>query len=288
MQRGKTAVKIATLVLLSALAAAVAITPAASAKVTLKTVKGFPTTLDGARSSDRVYDVESDVSVSCGKGGGTPLAAGWSDAGAIIHSIAQRYSSDSSYLEIAPRVPMKTTTIRPYAICAKGPVKATVKSKPKGTGPVSCGKKLAIGVAVTTTWPYNDERAVNATPVGTHGWITDAPYSDSKAVCVAASAFSETKLVRRTASFAVGATSATVSATCPGKRRPIGWGYSAPLMPGNIWQSTESNSALSVPFVSGSMPKGKQGWSLVFRTPDAKGAAAAAQVGIHLTCAVPA
>jgi hypothetical protein len=285
VQRSSSAVKTTWIGL--ALGATVAIAAAApAAAVTLKTVKGFPTKLDGAVSSDRVYDVEFDVSVFCGGQSGTPIAAGWTDAGVLIHSIDDQYDSVNDYLEISPRLPMKTATIRPWAICAKGAVKATVKTA-KGKGPVNCGSKLAIGMPLSSTWPYNDERAVVSKPVGKHKWSTDAPFSDTRAVCVAASAFGKVKAIKRTASFAAGRTSAKVSATCPGARRPIAWGYSAPLMTGNTWESSESDSALAVPFVSGSAPKGKQGWSLVFRTPDAKPAAAAAQVGIHLTCAVP-
>lgn len=286
MQRRRTAARIVTVAVLGASALA-ALPAAAPAKVTLKTVKGFANELQGARTAVDVYDVGSDVSVFCGKAG-TPLTVGWTDAGALIYSIRDRLSSSNPYFQLEARVPMKTTTIRPYAICAKGPVKAAVKSKPRGAGPVSCGAKLAIGLPVSSTWPYNDDAAVEAKPIGTHKWQTTDPYSASAAVCVAASAFGKVKTVRRTASFAAGKTSATVTAKCAGKRRPIGWGYSAPLMAGNTWESADTDSAIAVAFVSGSLPKGKQGWSLVFRTPDGKPATAAAQVGIHLTCAVPA
>lgn len=282
MNRGRAAAAIA---ILAALAVVGGVQSASSAtpKVKLANVKGFEFPLTGAQSPQDVYDVYERSSVSCGKKG-TPLAAGWSNAGAIVSSVRTVFESSSPYLELSTRRPMTSGKLRPFAICAKGPVRATVATKPSGE--VSCSKKIAIGVAVTSTWPYSEQAAI-AKPISKSSWQTSAPYSASTAVCVASKAFAKVKTVRRTAAFASGKRTASVTAKCAGKRRPIGWGYEAPTMEGNAWASADTPSRLTVPFIAASTPKGKKSWTLSFQTPDGKGAAAAAQVGIHLTCAVP-
>jgi len=257
---------------------------ATATTVKLKTVKGFPTELRAPSTANDIYDVDERITPFCGQKGGTPIAAGWTDAGAPVSSIETVFNSTNPYLAISTRRPMASATIRPLAICAKGKINATVKSKDSGT--VSCGRKLAIGIPLTSTWPYN-EQATEAKPVGKHGWTTNALDSDSTAICVAVRAFAKVKTVKGTKSFVVGANSATARATCPGKRRPLGWGFSAPTMDGNAWDSSDTTSRMTVPFVSGAGPAGKRGWKLTFRTPNGQGAAATAQVALHLTCGVP-
>lgn len=255
----------------------------ASAAVTVKTVRGPVVDLRAPTSTVDVYDVHERASAFCGKGG-TPLTAGWTDAGAPVSSVRSLLNSINSYVEVNVRRPMAAGRIRAYAVCAKGPVKAKIKSADGAT--VSCGRKLAIGVPLTSTWPYH-EQAHEAKLLDKSRWTTSVPYSDATATCVASSAFGKRKAVRRSTKFVVGRQTASVKATCAGERRPIGWGFAAPVLIGNAWDSADTSSRITVPFVSAATPAGKRGWKLTFRTPDGKGATTPAQVTLHLTCAVP-
>ncbi|MDO8185447.1 hypothetical protein Q5424_09625 [Conexibacter sp. JD483] len=270
---------VCALVALPAFAAA----PATAA--TVYVVKGPAVrVLPGPGPAD-VYDSGDDLEVGCGRGG-APLAAGWTGVGGPVARVRPQLSDPGASFVLETRRPIARSAPRALAICARGAGTPTLAEG--GGQKVSCGAKLALGVAANTTWPYV-EVAVTAQPVGIHGWQLKAGIQTrAAAICVAPRAFAKTKTVSATRAFAPGAASATVTARCDGGRRPIGWGYAAPTMDDNGWSSADTASKLTVPFVAASQPAGVSGWSLTFRTPDQRGARTAAKVTAYVTCAVPA
>ena len=80
-----------------------------------------------------------------------------------------------------------------------------------------------------------------------------------------------------------------MAATCTDGRRPIGWGFEAGTLDGNVWRSVDnSNLFMTAAYVAAAKPQGRSGWALTFATPDGKPAVSSAPVVLHLTCAVPA
>lgn len=274
------------LALLAVAAPAVAGAPQTHASaISLSNQQGFAIKLPGPSTSVDVYDVGEDAPVSC-KVGAVPLAVGWSGVATIAPSARYTLDGDRPYVTLDLRRPMTAGTFRANAICAKGKGLGA-KLKTASGERVSCGKKLAIGVPLATTWPYV-ELPVTAVPDGPKAFrYVQPPRGVATAICVNASAFSQVKVVKKTAAFAVGSKTASVSATCAGQRRPIGWGYEAPTMDQNVWDSSDTTSKLSVPFISASTPSGAKGWKLTFTTPDQLPAKTAATVGLNVTCAVP-
>jgi hypothetical protein len=274
------------LVLLAVAAPAVAGPPTPHASAISVTVKqGFAIKVPGPSTSVDVYDVGEDSSVSC-KGGGVPLAVGWSGVATIVDRATYYLDGDNPYARLELRRPMTAGSFRPLAICAKGKGLGA-KVKTSSGERVSCGNKLPIGVPMDSTWPYSEQPIV-AAPDGLKAWhYVQPPQGRATAICVNAGAFSQVKVVKKTAAFAVGAKTASVSATCAGQRRPVGWGYEAPTMDQNVWDSLDTTSKRSVPFISASTPSGAKGWKLTFTTPDQLPEKTAATVGLNVTCAVP-
>lgn len=260
---------------------AFAVPAVAQASITLSTKSNFAVKLPAPTSAVDIYDVGEDATGFCK--GGFPIAAGWTGTQTIVSSIVYR-TGDNPYFSLDLRRPMTAGSFKAISLCAKGKgLGATVKT---GSGQtVSCGKKLAIGIPAASTWPY-EESPIVAEPNGPKGWRYVQTRGTPSAVCVNASAFGKVKVVKKTARFAVGSNVVTFSATCPGGRRAIGWGYSADVMDQNVWESADTDSKVAVPFVSASMPNGT-GWKLTFTTPDQKAAKTAGSVGLNVTCAVP-
>lgn len=264
---------------------AFAATAADAAPVKVYVARGQAVSLPAAAGAESVYDAGEDLGVGCGKGG-APLAAGWTGAGGPVSRVRPLIGDADETFVVETRRPLAKAKTQALAICASGAVKPTLAEK--SGQQVSCGAKLALGVAASTTWPYLEE-PVTAKPVGTHAWRMSAgSLARATAICVSPRAFSKVTTVSASRAFAVGAKSATASATCNGGRRPIGWGYEAPTMAENGWSSADTDSKLTVPFVAASQPAGGSGWSVTFVTPDQKGARSAAKVTAHVICAVPA
>lgn len=247
--------------------------------------------LVGASTPDRQYDSDTSMWLRC-PGRAVGLMAGWSGVAAPIATIYSNNLAAYGYLGLAVRKPLRSGTFTGRTLCATGVRVTTKDSPPAANAPqtkVSCGRsQLAIGVAVDGG-PYWRE-AVVSKPDGLRGWVnTERGYARAKVVCVPARAFARPKLVKKTASFKAGAATTTVSATCDGGRRPLGWGYEAGTLPGNVWRSAD-NSALfmAAAFVAAAKPQGSSGWSLTFATPDGRSATSATPLALHLTCAIPA
>lgn len=255
---------------------------AGAANITLSTKSNFAVRMPAPSSTVDVYDVGEDATGFC-KGGGFPIAAGWTGTTTIVSAIAYR-TGDNPYFSLDLRRPMTAGTFAATSLCAKGKgLGATVKT---GSGQtVSCGKKLAIGIPIATSWPY-EESPVVAEPNGPKAWKYVQTRGTPSAVCVNASAFSKVKVVKKKASFAIGSNVAAFSTTCPGGRRAIGWGYTAGVMEQNVWKSADTTSKVAVPFVSASVPNGT-GWRITFSTPDQQPAKTAGAVSLNVTCAVP-
>lgn len=265
-------------VLLSALLAG-----SAHAKVELSYVPAKPIKLTGAATPDREYDADGYVWLRC-RGRATALMAGWSGARAPIAIIYSHLLEQHRYLGLAVRKPLRNGTIRGRTLCATG-LRVKIKDSPDGAGKVACARsQLAIGVPIDGG-PYVD-RPVYSRPNGARGWVSDEG-GRTKAICVPARSFRAVKRVRRAASFKVGRSATTVAARCPGKRRPISWGFEAGTLEDNAWRSVESSTTITSPFIAASQPKGAAGWALTFATPDGAGARGATRLALHLTCAIP-
>lgn len=261
----------------------------AQAAVRLVKPKVFAVRAPGPIGPDRVYDADgADMTVVCNaRTGIVPLLAGWSGLRSPVVRVGWQWSGNFGILKIEPRYAMTATTHKPYALCAKGLAKPKLV-KSSGTT-ASCGRRLALGVPFSSSWPYT-EQATYAKPDGLHRWQSrTGDISTAEVLCVAPRAFKQVVNVRATARFKVGKVEASVTATCKGKRRPIAWGHEAEPMPDNTWQSVETvTTRLSVPFVSAAQPSGARGWKLTFRTADQLPAKQATKIAVHVTCGVPA
>jgi len=256
---------------------------AETAKTTLKVVRGPAVQVEAITDQEDLFDVYEDGFVNCGEGR-TPLAPAWSGAPVLVSSADPDLGTFGTY-SIDIRRPRSSGRVRPAAICAKGPVRATTKHKASGT--VSCGKKLAIGVPVSSSSPFA-ESPVESRPVGRNRWKNTDADSMTSAICVSRRAFRRVQTLKRSKSFKLGQASAAVKVKCRGPRRPIGWGYALPLMAQNEAIFPGITNKRSVPFVSASTPAGKKAWKVVFRTADELGAKTAAKVTAYVTCAKPA
>lgn len=257
-----------------------AATQAGAAKIKLSTVKGDTVKLLGTK--DYTYASDNIVWFTC-KGNAKAFMVGWSGPNAPVAIIYSHVFNSDGQMALAQRKPMKSGSFKSFARCASGPIAAKAKS---AQGTVKCSKKqVAIGVPIDSG-PYY-QGATYSKPVGTRGWTSNEEgYGGAKVICASKKAFKRANLVKATTAFKPGARTATVTATCKGGRVPISWGFEAGAMEGNAWAS--DSASIKAPLISKSGPRGKNGWSLTFFTPDGKGAAARTQVGIHVTCAKPA
>lgn len=260
---------------------------AAKKGVKVSVVQGRAVQLIAAGAAENEWDVNSgdDPSVACGKK--APLTVGWSGATAPVIGTNVYLNRINSYVKIGPRRPAAAGPLKAVAVCAS---KVAATSKLGSGTSVDCGGKLTLGLAASETWPYI-ESAVAIGPAGPNGWSTEVgPRPRPSALCVPKSAFKKVTTVKASGTFAAGATTAAVQATCTGGRRVLAWGYDAPVMPGNVWSSADTDSKRSVPFVGDSVPtSGAKGWKVTFRTADGKPAAAEAPgLGVIVRCGVPA
>jgi hypothetical protein len=271
----------------AALAAAAtgALAPGAlGAKVTLTTSTGFPDATT-AVDYDRYYSsaTTNDPTGFC-PAGAVPLTVGWKGAGVFVARIDAR-TGGRGYFTLDTRDTWIAASTRAVSRCARGPVAATVKKR-SGSGVVSCGAKLALGLPFTASGPYQDGAASSA-PAGINRWRSTMSGSDATALCVTRSAFGAVKVVKKSGTFAAGAQAATVATACPRGHRAISWGVDLPLMEGNAYQPSGITNRRTTPWVSASAPTGN-GWTVTFRTADARPAAAPATLTTYVTCAVPA
>ena len=268
----------------AAIVAGLASPPAGAAAVKITKARASSVEAPAGTSADRVYDVDgADATAYCGTQG-TPIMVGWTGLRSPVDEV--RVRADGNYASVETRKAMTATRVRASALCARGPLRASVVT-PDGTT-ASCGAKLALGIPVRTSWPYA-ESAVAVRADGTRRWRVTGPVGwRAAAVCVSARAFKRVTTRSATASFRPGQVESTVAATCPSGRRPIAWGHEADPAIGNLWQSSESrDTRLSVPFISAAQASGARGWRLTFRTPDQQPAVAGSRIAVHLTCATP-
>lgn len=255
----------------------------ASAAVKLSLVKTKPETLIGA-DAEAIYSGAEVIWIEC-PGSSRTLMAGWTNAGAPIHSVFSHGFEGTGMLGIGALRPAKTKKIRAIGLCAKGSFAAVAKevSGPK----VTCSaRQLALGMPIDGG-PFLDA-PVASVPVGKRAWSTtgQGEYARSKALCVAASAFKQVKLVKRTAKFALGKRSTALRASCARGSQPIAWGFEAGTLDQNAL-TKPGYDPMSVPFIAAATPKGARGWSLTFATPDGAAARSSTSLALHITCAQP-
>lgn len=255
----------------------------ASAAVKLSLVKTKPETLIGA-DAETIYSGAKVIWIEC-PGNSRTLMAGWTNAGAPVHSVFSHGFADTGMLGIGALRPAKTKKIRAIGLCAKGSFAAVAKEV-SGSKVTCSARQLALGMPIDGG-PILDA-PVASVPVGKRAWSTtgQGEYARSKAICVAASAFKKVKLVKRTARFALGKPSTALSATCARGTRPIAWGFEAGTLDQNAL-TKPGYDPMSVPFVAAATPKGARGWALTFATPDGAGARTSTSLALHVTCAQP-
>ncbi len=273
-----------TIAALAVAATAVLAPSALGAKVTLTTSTGFPNATK-AVNYDAYYSsfTTNDPTAFC-PAGAVPLTVGWKGAGLFVARIDVNLGS-RAYFDLDGRDTWIAASTRGVARCARGPVKANLKKR-SGSGTVSCGAKLALGIPFTSSGPFQDGAASSA-PAGIKRWRSTMSESDTQALCVTRSAFRSVKVVKKSRPFAAGRSAATVSTSCPKRHTAISWGVSLPLMEGNAYSPYGITNRRTTPWVSTSAPKGR-GWTITFRTADGKPAAAPATLTTYVTCAVPA
>lgn len=269
-----------------ALAATATVATAKPPKTKLTWTTTKPVKLLGGKQDGYEYNSDQIVWLEC-RGKATAVMAGWSATGAPVALIYSHLIMENRQMGLAVRRPMNAGRFQGRTLCLSG---VKVKSSlTRDAGAVSCAaKQIAIGVPIDSG-PYWLE-PVSSVPVGARGWVTtgQGKYARSKVVCLPASAFRKVQRIRQTASFPAGKATASVSATCKGGRRPISWGFEAGVLPQNTWESSDSAVAMSVPFISASLPRGKAGWKLTFATPDGATAKTSTPLALHVTCAKPA
>lgn len=260
---------------------------AQAAKVKVFTQSGSAFTPAPSANSDEWYRslTTAKATVFC-RSNAVVLAAGWRGAGGFVGSARVQLMREVSLLSLDVRQSMVTGALRPLAVCARGPVRAQVKRSTSGT--VRCGAgRIALGVAAPPGTPFQNAAAFSK-PSGRAAWTSNLGDQGAvEAVCVAASAFRSVTTVRKAATFATGAQTATVAATCPAGRRAIGWGYEAAVMEQNIYRQRGITNTRDTAFASRSEPRGARGWRVEFRTPDGQGAKTPAAVTAYVTCAIP-
>ncbi len=269
----------------AALAAAGAATlaPSALGATTLTTTTGYAWTSPAVGYDEYYSSTRAGGATAFCPAGAVPLAVGWKGPGSFVADIDVNKGS-RPYFDIGVRDSFIGGSTRGVARCAKGPVTYTVKRSASGT--VNCGRNIALGLAATSSGPYQSV-AGSAAPLGVTKWRSTLEGGDAEAICVKRAAFKGVKIVKKSGAFAAGAPAATVTTTCPARHTAIGWGVDLPLMEGNTYKKSGVTNTRVVPFVSLSAPKGR-GWSVTFRTADGKPAAAPATVTTYVTCAVPA
>lgn len=269
---------------LTVAAMATVVPGALGAKVTVTTTTGYPN-VTKVVDQGRYYSswTTNDPTAFC-PNGAVPLTVGWKGAGLFVARIDVNLRI-RGYFDLDGRDTWIAASTRGVARCARGPVKVSIKKR-SGAGTVSCGARLALGVPFTSSGPFQDGAGSSA-PVGIRRWRSTMAESDTQALCVTRSAFRSVKIVKRSATFAAGALTATVTTACPRKHTAISWGVDLPAMEGNAYSPSGITNRRTAPWVSTSAPRGS-GWTVTFRTADALPAAAAATLTTHVTCAVPA
>lgn len=276
-----------------ALAAAVALSlPVAAAEAAkVKLVKRTGTSVEAKQSPgfDGKYTTSAndDPTTFC-RNGRKLLTAGWGASGGFVGRIDVRLDNRlGDYMDLDQRNTL-TGKMRPIAICASGPVKRTIKRSKSGT--VRCGSgKLTLGLAAPNGSPFQTAAAV-AKPNSSATRFENNLGDDDKeaaAICVGKSAFKSVKVAKKSTTFKVGSETATVNVTCPGKRRPISWGYEAAVMEQNTYRESGITNVRTTAFPSISQPRGSRGWQMRFQTADLEGAKTDAKVTAYVTCAIP-
>ena len=264
--------------------AGLALSTAATAATKLTWKKAKAERLIGTGPDGHAYAADQIVWLEC-KGRATAILSAWTGPKAPIAIVYSHLVKSDRMMGLAVRKPMRSGAFRARTLCLGG---ARAVNRERSGGTVSCSRRqLAIGVPIDGG-PYWTQ-PVSSRPVGARGWRIDGEgtYGRSKAICVPAKAFRKVARVRRAATFPAGKATATVRAACKGGRRPISWGFEVGALEDNIWRSPVSDTWMTVPFISASMPKGKAGWRLTFATPDGAPARTSTPLALHLTCAVP-
>ena len=273
-----------TAIFLLGLALACAFASAAPAAVKLSVVKSKPFAISAGNEEAR-FTGDGYEWIEC-RGSDRALTIGWTDVKAPMALLyANTWNSDGN-LGLGPTRPAKSAKMRGVVVCAKGAFQGTVKEK---AGTVKCSRRqLALGIPVVGG-PLLSSPVVSR-PSGKSAWTTtgQGSYGDATAICVAASAFKQVKLVKRKASFRSGSATAVVKASCARGTRPISWGYEAGTLPDNEFRRPGGSEGMTVPYVASSLPSGSAGWALTFRTPDGAGALGSTSLTLHLVCAKPA
>ncbi len=274
-------------VLLLALAAvavlAASLAAAAPAAVKLSVVKSKPSAV-AAGNEESVFTFEGYEWVEC-RGSDRALTIGWTDVRAPMALLYSHTWDSDGNLGLGLTRPAKATRVRGVVVCAKGGFKASSES---ASGTVKCAaNQLALGIPIDGGPLLSSP--VASVPAGKRAWRTSGQGDSAraKAICVAASAFKQVKLVKRTASFKQGAATAVVKASCAAGARPISWGFEAGTLPSNEFRRPGSTEGMTVPYVASSLPSGGRGWALSFRTPDGAAAKTSAALALHLVCAKP-
>ncbi len=259
--------------------------PAAGAATELSWTNAKPERLTGTAPGGDPYNSDRIVWLKC-RGSATAVTTGWSGPKAPIAIIYSHLTQKERTMGLAVRRPVSGGTFRARALCLSG---AKVTTREQSGGTVSCSaQQIAIGVPIDFG-PYWQE-PVASKPVGARGWVTEGQgtYGRSKVICVPAKAVRRVQRVRAAGTFQAGSATATVTGSCKGGRRPIGWGFEAGTLPDNGWKSSVSAVGMTTPFIAASLPKGKASWQLTFATPDGAPARTSTPLAVHLTCAVPA
>ncbi len=279
---GRSALVLLTLAAVALLAGSLA--AAAPATVKLSVVKSKPFAVSPGNEEAR-FAADGYEWFEC-KGSGRALTIGWTDVQAPVALLyAHTWGSDGN-LGLAPTRPAKATKMRGVLVCARGAFRGAVK---ESNGTVQCSKRqFALGIPISGG-PLLSSPVVSR-PSGKRAWLTSGQgrYGTAKAICVAASAFKQVKLVKRRASFKPGAKTATVKASCARGARPISWGFEAGTLPDNEFRRPGNSEGMTVPYVAASLPSGAAGWALTFRTPDSLAAKSSTSLALHLVCAKPA
>jgi hypothetical protein len=267
------------LVLVSALPQA-----AGAAPVNLSFQRSAVKQLQPQSDPERAYaNVDSISTDGCGAGR-TPIAVGWAGTG-ILTTGANFYAGSpiTRGYRLDLRAPLAAARIQSITVCATGITSPRIIRKDDGAV-ASCGAgKVALGVAVTRSWAY-DEASTFGKPLAVNRWQADAE-GTSTAICVASAAFARVSSVRTVGAFGVGAKTTTVVARCPRGKRALTWGFESTVAPENAWNG--DGTTLATPYVASAVPS-TNSWTVTFRTPDGAGAVAATSVAAWATCGVPA
>lgn len=145
------------------------------------------------------------------------------------HQQTQRVQTGSrAFFRLDVRASMIAGATRGVARRAGGVAPVAVERSASGT--VSCGRNIALGLAPTSSGPFQAAAGASA-PLGINRWRTTLDGSDAQAICVKRSAFGAVKIVKRSSSFRAGRAAATVATACPRRHTAIG-GVELPLMEG--------------------------------------------------------